>query len=155
MTQRTNIVSLAGAIVGISATLPATYDPAGYDVSGTSYTPVANVESIGNHGMTAAVTTFTPVDTAVVAKVKGSKDYGTINLVLGYVPSDAGQALLKTASEAPQTHYSIELRYQDGETHYLDVLVSKFEYVDGATNDVRKANVDLVICRQPVIIPQA
>jgi hypothetical protein len=155
MTQRTTIVSLAGAIVGVSATIPATFDAAGYDVSGTVYTPVANVESVGNHGMTAAVTEFTPVDTATVAKVKGSKNYGTITLSCGYVPSDAGQALLKTASEAPQTHYSIELRYQDGETHYLDVIVTKYEYVDGSTNDVRKVNIDLAICRQPVIIPQA
>jgi hypothetical protein len=155
MTQRTTIVSLAGAIVGISATIPTTFDAAGYDISGTVYTPVANVESVGNHGMTAAVSSFTPVDTETVAKVKGSKDYGTIALSIGYVPSDAGQALLKTASEAPQTHYSIELRYQDGETHYLDVIVTKFEYVDGSTNDVRKINVDLAICRQPVIIPQA
>jgi len=153
MTQRTVIESLSGARIGISAALPATYDVAGYDASAMVFTPIGEVENYGNHGMSAAVTEFTPVDTAVVAKVKGSKNYGTIALSMANLPSNAGQALLKTASEST-AHYSIEIRYQDNEYHYLDVLVSKLEYVDGAVNDVQKLNVDLAICRQPVIVPQ-
>jgi hypothetical protein len=153
MTQRTVIESLSGARIGISAALPATYDVAGYDASALVFTPIGEVENYGNHGMSAAVTEFTPVDTAVVAKVKGSKNYGTIALSMANLPSNAGQALLKTASES-SAHYSIEIRYQDNEYHYLDVIVSKLEYVDGAVNDVQKLNVDLAICRQPVIVPQ-
>lgn len=153
MVQRAVIESLSGAVIGISASLPATYDVAGYDVSSLVFTPIGQVENYGNHGMTAAITEFTPIDTAVVAKVKGSKNYGTISLSIGNVPGDVGQALLKTASES-NNRYSIEIRYPDTAFHYLDVLVAKFEYVDGGVNDVQKLNVDLVICRQPVIVPQ-
>jgi hypothetical protein len=152
--QRTDIESIAGAIIGISAQLPATFDAAGYDASAMLFTTVGKVESIGNHGMAATVTKFTPIDTATVNKIKGSKDYGTMSLSMGSVPGDAGQVLLKTASENGSIHYSIELRYPDGEFHYLDVLVTKFEYADGTVNDVQKVNVDLEICRKPVIIPQ-
>lgn len=152
--QRIEIESIAGALIGISATLPATYDTAGYDISAMVFTPIGKVESIGNHGMSATVTEFTPVDTATVNKIKGAKNYGNMSLVIGSVPGDVGQALLKTASENGNIHYSIELRYPDGEFHYLDALVTKFEYVDGSVNDVQKINVDLAICRKPVIIPQ-
>jgi hypothetical protein len=155
MVQRVVIESLSGAQVGISASLPATYDVAGYDVSSIIFTPVGQIESYGNHGMSAAVTEFTPVDTAVVAKVKGSKNYGMMSLVMANLPSDPGQVLLKTASESlSAVHYSIEVRYPDNEYHYLDVIVTKLEYVDGAVNDVQKLNVDLAICRKPVIVPQ-
>lgn len=153
MTQRTTIESLSGAVIGISAQLPATYDVAGYDVSSLLFTPIGQVENFGNHGMVAAVTEFTPIDTAVVTKVKGSKNYGTMSLAIGYVPGDVGQALLKIASES-SARYSVEIRYPDNSFHYIEVLVSKLEYVDGTVNDVQKINVDLAICRQPVIVPQ-
>lgn len=153
MTQRTVVQSLSGARIGISAVLPATYDVAGYDVSSLVFTPLGQVESYGNHGLTATITEFIPVDTATVAKVKGAKNYGTMSLTLANLPSDAGQAILKTASES-NAHYSVEVRYQDDEYHYLDVLVGKLEYVDGAVNDVQKLNVDLAICRKPTIVPQ-
>lgn len=155
MVQRVELDSMAGAKIGISAALPATYDQAGYDSSSLVFTPIAKLESYGNHGMVAAVGEFTDVETSTTNKTKGSKNYGNKALVLGYLPSDAGQALLKTASEAGNTHYSIEVRYADNEYHYFDVIVSKFEYVDGAVNDVRKINVELAICRKPVIIAQA
>jgi len=155
MVQRTVVESLAGATIGISATLPATYDVAGYDASSIVFTNIGQVESYGNHGLAAAVTEFTPVETATVAKVKGSKNYGVMSLTMANVPSDAGQALLKTASESlSNVHYSVEVRYPDSEYHYLDVIVTKLEYVDGAVNDVHKLNVDLAICRKPVIVPQ-
>ncbi len=153
MVQRVDIESLAGVKIGISASLPATYDIAGYDVSSLVFTPIGQVENYGNHGVTAAITEFTPADTAVVSKVKGSKNYGTLTLSIGNIPSDAGQAILKTASEST-AHYSVELRYPDNEFHYLDVLVGKLEYIDGAANDVQKLTVDLAICRKPVIVPQ-
>lgn len=153
MVQRAIVEGLTGAVIGISAQLPATYDAAGYDVSSLLFTKIGDIENHGSHGMTATITEFTPVETGVVTKIKGSKNYGVISLNLGSVPGNPGQALLRAASESPN-RYSIEIRYPDNEFHYLEVLVSKFEYVDGAANDVQKINVDLAVCRTPVIIPQ-
>jgi hypothetical protein len=151
MPARTVVETLAGARIGISASLPTTYDAAGYDVSSLQFTPIGDVENYGNHGVVAAVTEFTPVDTAVVTKLKGSKNYGTMTMSMAYIPGSAGQLLVRTASES-NAHHSVEIRYPDGEYHYLDVLVTKFEYVDGAVNDARKVNFDLAICRPPVVI---
>lgn len=159
MTAPTNIQALVGAQIYISATIPETYDAAGYqstDFTG-GWTEITKVEQYGNHGGTKSVTTFTDVASGVVQKVGGSIDYGMLSLILGYVNGDAGQALLKTAFETNNTHYSIKIDYDDGsaltdEIHFMDVLVTKFEYQDGGANDVRKIACDITICRAPVIV---
>lgn len=159
MTAPTSIEALVGATISISATLPETYDSAGYqstDFVG-AWTAINKIEQYGNHGGSATVTTFADVATGVVEKVKGSKDFGAMNLMIGYINGDAGQALLKTAFDSNNTHYSIKIQYDDGaaatdETHFLDVLVTKFEYQDGGPNDVRKIACDLTLCRAPVIV---
>lgn len=154
MTQRTVINSAAGAVLSISASLPATYDAAGYGATTITWTVVGEVENLGNHGGTKVITEFTPIASATVAKVGGSKNYGTMSLMLGYIPGDAGQIILETAFEATNTRYSVKVVYPDTSIHYLDVLVSKKENQDGAVTDVLRLAVDLAICRKPVIVAQ-
>jgi len=149
MPARSVVEALAGATLAISATLPETYDQVGYESTDMIFIPVGEIENYGNHGVAATITPFTPVDTAVIAKVKGSKDYGTMVLTLGNLPSDAGQAIVRAASES-NNHYSVKVTYPDGVLHYIDVLVSKFEYQDGAVNDVQKIGVEFAVCRKPV-----
>jgi len=154
MTARTVVGTISGATLAISASLPATYDAAGYGATSITYTTIGEVENFGNHGVTATITEFTPISTAVVAKMKGSKNYGTMSMTLGSIPTDAGQAIITTASEST-AHYSAKLTYPDGEIHYLDVLVAKDEYQDGSVNDAMKRSVDFAICRAPVIVAAA
>lgn len=153
MAERTVIESLAGATLAISASLPATYDAAGYGATTITYTAIGEIENIGDHGVTATLTEFTPIDTSVVTKVKGSKNYGTMAVTLGAMPSNAGQDIVEAASES-NAHYSLKLTYPDTSVHYMDVLVSKFTQVGGAVNDVHKISAEFAICRKPVIVPQ-
>lgn len=153
MAERTIIESFAGAKLYITATLPATYDSAGYEASVMNFTEVGEVESYGAHGVNAAVTEFTPVDTSVVTKVKGSKNYGNMDITVGCLPSNTGQDIVEAASES-NNHYSVKLVYQDTSIHYLDVMVSKFEWTGGSVNDVRKVNASFAICRKPVQVAQ-
>lgn len=157
MPQRDTIQSLSGATISLSATRPASFDAAGYQATGIAWTDIGEVDNYGNHGMTATITEFTAVDTAIVQKIKGSKNYGTMSLSMGYVPGDAGQTLLEAAAES-SNRYSAKIQYPagDGETtgevHYLDVLVAKKENQDGSVNDVRKLAADLAICKKPVVV---
>jgi hypothetical protein len=157
MTARTNVQSMSGATLALSASRPATFDAAGYldtDVV-ISWTTIGEVENFGEHGVQAQVLTFTNVGDAIVQKLKGSKDYGTMNLVLGNVESNTGQVLLATASES-QNRYSARIIYPlgDGEvspsTHYLDVLVVSRNFQDGDVNAIRKIAVGLALCKKPV-----
>jgi hypothetical protein len=147
--QNTVPVTMTGATFALSASLPVTYDAAGYAATTMVYTVIGNIENFGNHGVSAQINTFTPCDTGEIQKAKGSKDYGTKSLTLAHVPSDAGQALLDTAAES-SAHYSAKLTYPSGRIHYLDVLVSKHENQDGGANDTQKIGVDLAVCRKPV-----
>lgn len=149
MPARSVVEALAGATLAISATLPAAYTQVEYESTDLVFTAVGEIENYGNHGVTATVTEFTPVDTATVAKVKGSKNYGTMQLTIGNLPSDAGQVIVRAASES-NNHYSVKITYPDGIVHYLDVIVSKFEYIDGAVNDVQRIAVEFAVCRRPV-----
>lgn len=149
MTARTVIQALSGAVLSITATLPDTFDQAGYESTDLVWTPIGEVENYGNHGMRANIIEFTPVDTAVVTKVKGSKNYGTMALMLGHLPANAGQVILAAAAES-NAHYSVRIVYDDGEIHYLDVLVAAHENQDGTVDDVQRLAVDLAICKQPV-----
>jgi hypothetical protein len=151
MTARTVVQTLSGATLGISASIPATYDQAGYQASAMVYTLVGEIENYGNHGVTAAVAEFTPVDTAAVNKSKGAKNYGKMPLSVGSIPGNAGQAILNAASES-SNHYSVQMTYPDGEIHYMDVIVTKFEFQDGAVGNIMKIGCDLDICRKPVVV---
>lgn len=155
MTARTNVQSMSGATLALSANLPVTYDAAGYADTDLVWSVVGEVENYGEHGVQAQIIEFTNVADAVVQKIKGSKNYGTMSLQIGNVPADAGQALIATASES-NNRYSARITYPlgDGEVtpeiHYLNVLVASRSFQDGAVNDVRKLAVALALCRKPV-----
>lgn len=157
MAERTAVQTMSGAVLSISATLPATYDAAGYGATAVSYTVVGEVESFGEHGATANVATFTPVSTAVTNKLKGAINYGTKSFVLGALPSDAGQDIIETAVTS-KLHYSVKIAYPagagetTGEIQYLDVLVTRRVWQDGSVDDVRKLAVDMEVCRAPVLV---
>lgn len=157
MAERTVLQTVVGATVAISASLPATYNAAGYGASSITYTAIGSMEDLGEHGGTAAVTEFTAVGDGVVQKFKGSKNYGSMALMLGQVSSDAGQDLIDTAFES-QNRYSVKLTYPlgageaTGEIHYLDVLVTRRTWQDGAANNVRKLAVTFEVCRAPVVV---
>lgn len=151
MAAPTTVQSLSGATLALSAALPTTYDAAGYGATTMVYTLIGSIENFGQHGVSATITEFTDVATATVTKVKGSKNYGTKSLSIGSIPSDAGQIMIDAAAEST-ARYSAKLTYPSGAIHYLDVLVAKSEFVDGQVNDVQKRNVDLAICRKPVVV---
>lgn len=155
MSARTNIQSMTGALLAISAERPVTFDSAGYSDTGIDWTTVGTVEQFGNHGMQAQEINFTAIEDGVVQKLKGSKNYGTKSFVLGHIPSDTGQTLLNTASES-QNRYSVRVIYPlgDGEAtneiHYMDALVMSREIQDGDANAVRRLAVSVALCRKQV-----
>lgn len=155
MTARTNVQSMAGALLYVSANRPDTFDQAGYESTDIVWTLVGQIENFGNHGMTAQILTFTAVEDAVIQKLKGSKDYGTMSMMLANIPSDAGQVILAAAGES-QNRYSARIDYPlgDGEAtkekHYIDALVATREHQDGDANAIRKLAVALAICKKPI-----
>ena len=149
-TARTTVESLTGATYAMCAALPATYDAAGYGLTSLTYTAVGDVESVNPYGSKRSVNSFVPINGAT-QKTKGTPDYGKIGMVFAHTPTDAGQIIVK-AAEVSANHYSLKITYPDGEVHYLDVLVSSFEYQAAKSGDVVKVSASLEICKAPVVV---
>lgn len=139
-----------GTTYAISATLPATYDAAGYGATSITYTAIGKVESFPEIGSTRNVQEFRPISGAI-EKVKGSPNYGGGQMVVGDVPADAGQVIVK-AAEASANHYSMKITYPDGEVHYLDVIVCGWRLVQAQEGGLLKRTADLQVCKAPVIV---
>lgn len=147
----TTVQTLAGATLGVSATLPATFDAAGFAATGMVYAEIGEVEDFGDHGLTRSVAKFTPVGTAVVAKRPGAKDYGEMTLKIGNVPSDAGQVICAAAVES-NLPIAFKMTYPSGEIHYLSGCVTSFVHNDGSVDNIQRVTVKIDLDRKPVVV---
>lgn len=153
MPAHTAVASHTDAIYAISASLPATYDAAGYGGTAMVYTEIQPVSDFMPYGSERTINKFTPIRGAV-QKTKGTVDYGDGDLVVGDVPADAGQVILK-AADASDAHYSMKITYPDGEIHYLDVIVAGWKLSGGKEGAPMVRTAKLGICRAPVIVAAA
>jgi hypothetical protein len=153
MPAHTTAASFTDATYAISASLPATYDAAGYGATTITYTTIGRVESFPEIGSERNVQEFEPINGAV-EYIKGSARYGNGPMVLADVPADAGQVILK-AAEASANHYSMKITYADGEIHYLDIIVAAWKLAQAASGAVMKRTAEIRVCKAPVIVAAA
>lgn len=148
----TAIEPATGTIYAVCATLPATYDAAGYGATSLTYSVIGKVQTFPEFGLNRATGTFQPINGAV-EKFDGTPNYGGGDAMIGDVVGDAGQAILKTASESTtRAHVSIKVTRPDTAVAYLDCLVSSWQLSQAQENTpyVRKCHIE--ICREPVIV---
>lgn len=146
----TAAASFTDTIYAISATLPATYDAAGYGSTTITYTTIGRVQDFTTYGSKRGVTKFQPIAGAV-EKLKGAPDYGDGDLVCADMPVDAGQVILKAAEVSPN-HYSMKITYPDGEIHYLDVINTSWVLTPAKEGQVMLRTATLGICKAPVVV---
>ena len=77
-----------------------------------SYSEIGEIENAGELGDQSAAITFTALADSRVRKFKGPRDAGTMTVVVGDDPSDAGQAAL-IAAEAQPFNYNFKLELND------------------------------------------
>jgi len=150
MAAHTAVESFTDTTYAISASLPATYDAAGYGATTITYTTIGKVSDFTPYGSKRNVSEFVPI-TGAVEFTKGAPRYGQGDLVCGDVPADGGQVIVK-AAEASQNHYSMKITYPDNEIHYLDVIVSGWVLSGGKEGAPLIRTATLSICKAPVIV---
>ena len=123
---------------------------AGYAATTITYTAIGKVSEFLPYGSKRTVSEFVPIAGAVEF-TKGAPRYGQGSLVMGDIPADAGQVILK-AAEASANHYSLKITYPDSEVHYLDVLVSGWELSGGKEGAPMIRTATLNICKAPVVV---
>lgn len=146
----TSVASHTDAVYSISAGLPATYDAAGYGATTITYTAIGKVSDFIQYGSSRNVNEWIPISGAV-EYTKGAPRYGSGDMMMGDVPADAGQVILK-AAEVSANHYSLKIVYSDTETHYLDVIVSKWQLSPGKEGAPMVRTAGMSVCKAPVIV---
>lgn len=143
MTTRAQTV--AGTLIAISASLPATYDSTGF--SALSYTTIAEVTDIGSLGKDYTLVTHNPVNDRKTYKFKGTYNNGTLALKLAkatQASTDAGQVLATTASGSDAS-YSFHILSQDSSDMFFTGKVMSFMTNVGGPNSILGGDIKVEI----------
>ena len=146
----TTVESYTDTVYAICASLPSTYDQPGYDASSLVYTTIGKVKTFPTFGSERPVKEWAPI-TGAIEKSKGAPNYGGGEMVLGDLPADGGQVILK-AAEASPNHYSIKATFPDGEITYFDVLVCSWRASEASEGAFFERKANLQFCRYPVTV---
>ena len=131
-----------GATLGASATLPATFDGAGY--AAVTFTALGEVVDIGELAKAYNIITHQPVGQDYPDKLKGTYDIGNISITLGRDSADGGQVLLQAAL-ASDNSYSFELVLPSGDTGNFTAKVIKAGLGSVASDGVETTVVELAV----------
>ena len=136
----------AGTTLGISATLPATFDASGFNA--VTHTNIGEITDIGgNIGRIYNLVTHNPLASRATVKKKGSYNSGSITVQLALDEDDAGQTLARAAL-ASDNNYSIKLTAQNGDIYYFEAIVMGFTINVGGVDTIKNATITLEITAQ-------
>ena len=136
MTVRTS----AGATIAVSASAPASFNATGYDA--LTPTLIGEVTDLGEFGREYALVTHNPLASRATVKKKGSYNEGQVTLQIGLDTDDAGQILLKTASQSDNDYY-FKITVQGGDIYYFPAQVMSFKVSIGSVDNITTATVVL------------
>lgn len=116
-----DVITASGTRVFIGAAAGSTIDTIAEFEGLSGWTEVGLVESVGEYGDEANPVTFQALGDGRVRKSKGARDAGTLALVCGHDPTDAGQAAL-IAAEGTNVNYAFKIILPDGPVGYSDTI---------------------------------
>jgi hypothetical protein len=136
------VETVAGTNIYISATTPATMDEAGYESSDVVWSRIGEITDGGEHGKEYALVTHMPIDTRGVKKFKGSFNAGSKTLQLAQDADDPGQVILLAALDS-DNDYSFKVLYQGGDADYFQAKVMSYRKAANGVDSIRSATVTL------------
>lgn len=141
-----DIVSSVGTIVSVSANAPATYNSTGF--AALTWAACGELAELPSFGAEAALATHTPLSTGIVAKRRGSLNYGSVALTMALSDDDTGQTILQDAAEAAagtDAQVSVKVELVNGETQYFTAQVMSYKVNVGNADAITMAEVTLEI----------
>lgn len=142
----TDIFSSVGTVVSVSASAPATFDAAGF--AALTYTICGELAELPAYGSEAALATHTPLRTGIVAKRRGSVNYGSITLPMAYSDSDGGATILRTAGDALPGNNSLisfKVTLKNGDIQYFQGQIMSFKTNVGNADAITMCEVSVEI----------
>ena len=141
-----DIVSSVGTVVSVADASPATYDAAGF--AALTWAACGELAELPSFGAEAALATHTPLATGIVAKRRGSLNYGSVALTMALSDADAGQGILQLAAEAAagaDAQVSVKVELVSGEVQYFTAQVMSYRTNVGNADAITMAEVTLDI----------
>lgn len=137
-----DIQATAGTTLGIVASLPATFDAAGYGA--LTYAMVGEITDLGEFGRVYEEIKHNPIGTRGTRKLLGSYDEQTLSLKLAIKVDDPGQIVLN-AQLGVNTDSSIKITDPEGNAYFMPVKIGSFKRAFGTVNNIINATVSLHI----------
>lgn len=141
-----DVVSSVGTIVSVSANAPATYDATGF--AALTWAACGELADLPAFGAEAALATHTPLKTGIVAKRRGSLNYGSVTLTMALSADDSGQAIIQDKGEAgagSDAQVSVKVALVNGEIQYFTAQVMSYKTNVGNADAITMAEVTLEI----------
>lgn len=136
-------ITSAGTTLGISATLPATFDATGFNA--LTHTLIGEIVSIdGDIGRVYNSVTHNPLATRATVKKKGSYNSGSVTIQLAIDNDDAGQVLAQAALLS-DNNYSFKLTLQNGDIVYFEGMVMSFPLNAGGVDAITSGTITVEI----------
>jgi len=125
------------------ATLPATYDQAGYTAVGMTWIPVGEVSSLGTYGGKTSVQKHIPIDTATVVKRAGSVDYGTMSITAARHKGADVTALVAAFNARTSGAFKIVLPTSLGDVDYFTGIVTSYQTNVANADAILQSNIEV------------
>lgn len=144
------ITTAANSKFGIGTTLAAT---TAAEFAEDDFVDVANIQDLGEAGSTAEINTGKFVDQAYVRKLKGSRNNGSMTLVVGRDSADPGYAAL-IAAEKTSHAYNFKVELNDkpaagaspkNSVFYFRAIVASARNQFGGADDLVTTTFELAI----------
>ena len=135
------LAASVGTCVSVSATLPTTFDAAGYDA--LTFTQVGELESIGEVNIRHAAITFQNMCSGKTSTLKGAEEAVSVTIGVGLDRDDAGQSLMATARKSLTAKVAIKITESNGDIVFFHGFVMSDTIVYGGINEIKKANYEI------------
>jgi hypothetical protein len=131
------IAASVGTCVSVSATLPATFNEAGYDA--LTFTQVGELEAIGEINVRHASVTFQNMCSGKTSTLKGAEEPVEITIDVAIDRDDAGQVIMTSARKSLTQKVAIKVSEADGDAVYFHGYVMSDTINYGGINEIKKA----------------
>jgi len=118
----TDVAINSGTTIGVSASLPATYDGAGYGA--LTFTSVGEVVDVGEIAKAFNMVSHQGLSRRYPQKLKDTYDIADLSLTIGRVFADAGQVILQAARDSDNS-YAFEITLPNGDVFNFTAKVTK------------------------------
>ena len=136
----------AGTTLGISASLPASFDATGFNA--VTHTAIGEITDIGGTiGRVYNLVSHNPIGSRATVKKKGSYNSGSVTVAVALDTADAGQ-VIANAALLSDNNYSIKLTYPNGGIVYFQAVVLSFTVTPGSVDSIVTASLSLEITAQ-------